>query len=186
MTYRQSRFRQMQGEDTKASPDHTAGCSLVEKTPGSRNRSWESGKKREKMKPLDWKPIMLVGAVTVLAGNGVAQPVIVTGTGDPNVDVPAVQAAVDSGGHVILTGRAVSKRLSQWAYSGRNPGWSTAGTSRKSIKSTLPADLKPLSQKHVKHMRLGQRYRGSGQSNITSRIPRPASVPNVRSFISSV
>src|SRR5258706_11064561 len=33
-----------------------------------------------------------------------AQPVAVTGTGDPNVDVPAVQAAVDQGGSVVLMG----------------------------------------------------------------------------------
>jgi hypothetical protein len=33
-----------------------------------------------------------------------AQPVVVTGTGDPNLDVPAVQAAVDQGGQVILKG----------------------------------------------------------------------------------
>jgi hypothetical protein len=29
---------------------------------------------------------------------------MVTGTGDPNVDVPAVQAAVDQGGSVVLRG----------------------------------------------------------------------------------
>src|SRR5712691_6122517 len=33
-----------------------------------------------------------------------AQPVVVAGTGDPNLDVPAVQAAVDHGGRVVLTG----------------------------------------------------------------------------------
>src|SRR5438128_1919823 len=38
------------------------------------------------------------------AGAVAAQPVAVTGTGDPNVDVPAVQAAVDHGGSVVLIG----------------------------------------------------------------------------------
>jgi len=33
-----------------------------------------------------------------------AQPFVVTGTGDPSIDVPAVQAAVDQGGHVVLMG----------------------------------------------------------------------------------
>src|SRR5437588_8526545 len=40
----------------------------------------------------------------VFAGAVAAQSVAVTGTGDPNVDVPAVQAAVDHGGRVVLTG----------------------------------------------------------------------------------
>src|SRR5262249_52388648 len=31
-------------------------------------------------------------------------PTIVVGTGDPDIDVPAVQAAVDQGGHVVLRG----------------------------------------------------------------------------------
>src|SRR5437588_2653484 len=33
-----------------------------------------------------------------------AQPVVVTGTGDPTIDIPAVQAAVDQRGQVILMG----------------------------------------------------------------------------------
>jgi len=33
------------------------------------------------------------------------QPTVVVGTGDPNIDVPAVQAAVDLGGEVVLKGR---------------------------------------------------------------------------------
>lgn len=33
-----------------------------------------------------------------------AQPATVTGTGHPDVDVPAVQAAVDRGGSVVLIG----------------------------------------------------------------------------------
>src|SRR5215470_2900095 len=31
-------------------------------------------------------------------------PTVVVGTGDPDIDVPAVQAAVDHGGHVVLRG----------------------------------------------------------------------------------
>jgi hypothetical protein len=53
------------------------------------------------MKP-NWAP----AAVLVFAASAAAQQVItVTGTGDPKVDVPAVQAAVDKGGQVILEGR---------------------------------------------------------------------------------
>src|SRR2546421_11443099 len=48
--------------------------------------------------------IVVVGTVVAVAGIMAAQPVVVTGTGDPNVDVPAVQAAVDQGGRVVLMG----------------------------------------------------------------------------------
>jgi hypothetical protein len=40
----------------------------------------------------------------MFAGTAAAKPVVVAGTGDPNIDVPAVQAAVDQGGHVVLRG----------------------------------------------------------------------------------
>ena len=48
--------------------------------------------------------ISLIAAVTVLVGNLAAQPIVVAGTGDPNLDVPAVQEAVNQGGHVVLKG----------------------------------------------------------------------------------
>ncbi len=48
--------------------------------------------------------IWIIGSVVVLAGSAAAQSVVVTGTGDPNQDVPAVQAAVDQGGRVVLMG----------------------------------------------------------------------------------
>ena len=38
------------------------------------------------------------------AGTAAAQPAVVAGTGDPNLDVPAVQAAVDRGGRLVLMG----------------------------------------------------------------------------------
>jgi hypothetical protein len=46
-------------------------------------------------------------AISVLAAAGgvQAQPIIVNGAGDPNLDIPAVQAAVDQGGQVTLAGR---------------------------------------------------------------------------------
>jgi hypothetical protein len=56
------------------------------------------------MKSLKRRWISVIGAVAVLAGTVAAQPVVVTGTGDPNKDVPAVQAAVDQGGRVVLMG----------------------------------------------------------------------------------
>src|SRR5215813_797615 len=42
-------------------------------------------------------------ATLAMAGSAAAQTLVV-GTGDPEVDVPAVQAAVDQGGEVILKG----------------------------------------------------------------------------------
>ena len=48
--------------------------------------------------------ISLIGAVAALAGNLAAQPLVVAGTGDPNLDVPAVQAAVNQGGYVVMKG----------------------------------------------------------------------------------
>lgn len=53
-----------------------------------------------------WIPaIVLLTAVSIAsATSALAQAAVVTGTGDPNVDVPAVQAAVNLGGEVVLRG----------------------------------------------------------------------------------
>jgi hypothetical protein len=48
--------------------------------------------------------ISIVGPASALAGTLAAQSVVLTGTGDPNLDVPAVQMAVDQGGPVVLMG----------------------------------------------------------------------------------
>src|SRR5581483_825275 len=56
------------------------------------------------MKALKREMILLAGSIIALAGTAAAQTVIVAGTGDPNLDVPAVQAAVDQGGSVVLRG----------------------------------------------------------------------------------
>src|SRR5579871_2644311 len=45
-----------------------------------------------------------IAVIGVMAGTAAAQDITVVGTGDPSVDVPAVQAAVDQGGRVVLTG----------------------------------------------------------------------------------
>jgi hypothetical protein len=45
-----------------------------------------------------------ITTVTALATSALAQATLVVGTGNPDVDVPAVQAAVDQGGQVILKG----------------------------------------------------------------------------------
>jgi hypothetical protein len=55
------------------------------------------------MKTKTWFISIFVLAAT--AGGTPAQPVTVTGAGDPNLDIPAVQAAVDQGGQVNLAGR---------------------------------------------------------------------------------
>jgi len=47
--------------------------------------------------------ILLTGA-GICAGIAAAQTITVTGTGDPGQDIPSVQAAVDQGGRVVLTG----------------------------------------------------------------------------------
>jgi hypothetical protein len=49
--------------------------------------------------------MLAAGAAAALARIAAAHPVVVTGTGDPNLDVPAVQTAVDHGGDVLLAGR---------------------------------------------------------------------------------
>jgi hypothetical protein len=48
--------------------------------------------------------IAVIGAIATLGGTAAAQPVMVVGTCDPNTDVPAVQAAVDQDGRVVLMG----------------------------------------------------------------------------------
>src|SRR5919109_795731 len=57
-----------------------------------------------------WRCIAAFATVLVWAASAAAQAVVV-GTGDPNVDVPAVQAAVDQGGEVILKGHFSFNRL---------------------------------------------------------------------------
>jgi hypothetical protein len=52
---------------------------------------------------LSWRSSAALAIILVWAARGAAQTVVV-GTGDPNIDVPAVQAAVDQGGEVILAG----------------------------------------------------------------------------------
>lgn len=48
--------------------------------------------------------ILFTGAAGIFAGIVAAQSITVTGTGDPARDIPAVQAAVDQGGRVVLAG----------------------------------------------------------------------------------
>ena len=47
---------------------------------------------------------LVVMAAITLAASALAQPTMVMGTGNPDVDVPAVQAAVNLGGEVVLMG----------------------------------------------------------------------------------
>lgn len=57
------------------------------------------------MRALKQELISTIGFLAVFAGTVAAQPLVVTGTGDPNQDVPAVQKAVDQGGRVVLMGQ---------------------------------------------------------------------------------
>ena len=50
-----------------------------------------------------WLVILPAIATLSLAARAAAQTVVV-GTGNPDIDVPAVQAAVDQGGEVVLKG----------------------------------------------------------------------------------
>lgn len=56
------------------------------------------------MKALKRVLISILGSVAAFTATVAAQSIVVTGTGDPNKDVPAVQAAVDQGGRVVLMG----------------------------------------------------------------------------------
>jgi len=58
------------------------------------------------MQPLFLKSqvALVITVASALATSALAQATIVTGTGNPDVDVPAVQAAVDQGGEVVLSG----------------------------------------------------------------------------------
>jgi len=49
-------------------------------------------------------PCVVLGVLVVAWSEVAAAQVVVVGTGNPAVDVPAVQAAVDRGGHVVLRG----------------------------------------------------------------------------------
>ncbi len=57
------------------------------------------------------KALAEVPAFTPLAALAAPPAVVVKGTGDPDIDVPAVQAAVDQGGDVILKGHFSFDRL---------------------------------------------------------------------------
>jgi hypothetical protein len=48
--------------------------------------------------------IAVAVAILAFGGTAAAQAIAVVGTGDPKVDIPAVQAAVDRGGQVVLKG----------------------------------------------------------------------------------
>src|SRR5215813_13000391 len=48
--------------------------------------------------------LIFTAIATVARGEARQRRTLVVGTGDPEVDVPAVQAAVDQGGEVILKG----------------------------------------------------------------------------------
>jgi hypothetical protein len=48
--------------------------------------------------------IAAIGVVVIFAETVAAQAIAVVGTGDPSVDIPAIQAAVDQGGRVVLQG----------------------------------------------------------------------------------
>jgi hypothetical protein len=48
--------------------------------------------------------VSLVAGILPFAASSAAPATVVVGTGNPNIDVPAVQAAVDQGGEVVLQG----------------------------------------------------------------------------------
>ena len=56
------------------------------------------------MKTLNQKLIVVILAIFAVTGPATAQPFMVVGTGNPDIDVPAVQAALDQGGSVVLVG----------------------------------------------------------------------------------
>jgi hypothetical protein len=54
--------------------------------------------------PMKRSLFAVAGLIAASAGTVAAQAITVVGTGDPRVDIPAVQAAVDQGGRVVLMG----------------------------------------------------------------------------------
>lgn len=59
------------------------------------------------MKRISIRCLMVLGAIATiipLATSAAAQATVVVGTGNPDIDVPAIQAAVDQSGEVILKG----------------------------------------------------------------------------------
>ena len=56
------------------------------------------------MQDLNRTLMVTIAVVIAFAATAAAQVGVVVGTGDPNIDVPAVQAAVDQGGFVTLIG----------------------------------------------------------------------------------
>jgi len=50
------------------------------------------------------RPVALGGAIVAFAGSLLPQVVTIAGTGDPNLDVQAIQAAVNQGGTIIPNG----------------------------------------------------------------------------------
>src|SRR5215469_7494600 len=53
---------------------------------------------------MDRRFIAVAAVIVPFSATLAAQVVTVVGTGDPSVDIPAVQAAVDQGGNIVLTG----------------------------------------------------------------------------------
>ena len=53
---------------------------------------------------LKFRAAPVITAAIALAASALAQPTVVNGTGNPDVDIPAVQAAVNLGGEVVLSG----------------------------------------------------------------------------------
>lgn len=56
------------------------------------------------MKTVDRKFIVAIALLIAFAASAVGHATVVVGTGDPNLDVPAVQAAVAQGGQIVLRG----------------------------------------------------------------------------------
>jgi hypothetical protein len=53
---------------------------------------------------LKFRAALVITVTIALAASALAEATVVTGTGNPAVDVPAVQAAVNLGGDVVLSG----------------------------------------------------------------------------------
>src|SRR5713101_1467648 len=53
---------------------------------------------------LKFRAALVITVNIALAASALAQATVVTGTGNPDVHVPAVQAAVNLGGEVVLRG----------------------------------------------------------------------------------
>jgi hypothetical protein len=75
----------------------------IVRSPSCHGTSITAAEAIETTQKFPWRFVATFAIVLAWAASAAAQTILV-GTGDPAIDVPAVQAAVDQGGQIILKG----------------------------------------------------------------------------------